>query len=58
MQTFKKIVLWLLALTFKVVIGKPCPVETPLYGGATLDGSPDEFMQYFAVTDEDLTRIT
>lgn len=37
---------------------QPCPKETPLFGGARLDGSGDEYMQYFAVADDDLTRIT
>lgn len=36
----------------------PCPAETPLYGGATLDGSPDEIMTYFAVDDDDQTIMT
>ena len=25
-----------------VTLANPCPVETPLYGGAKLDGSSDE----------------
>jgi len=36
----------------------PCPKETPLYGGAQLDGSSDEYEEYFVVADDDLTRIT
>ena len=32
--------LWLEKVT--VTLANPCPVETPLYGGATLDGSSDE----------------
>ena len=37
---------------------QPCPKETPLYGGAKLDKSPDEYEQYFVVADDDLTRVT
>lgn len=36
----------------------PCPMETPMYGGAILDGSDDEYEQYFVVDDDDLTRVT
>jgi len=37
---------------------QPCPMETPSYGGAELDGSPDEYDTYWAVTDDDLSRVT
>ena len=29
-----------------------------MYGGATLDGSPDEYMEYFVVDDDNFTRMT
>lgn len=35
----------------------PCPMETPMYGGAILDGSDDEYEQYFVVDDDDLTHF-
>ena len=41
-----------------VVRAQPCPAETPMYGGAQLDGSVDEYEEYWLVTDDDLTRIT
>ena len=44
--------------TFLGVQAQPCPAETPLYGGALLDGSADEYEQYFVVADDDLTRVT
>jgi len=44
--------------TFLGVGAQPCPAETPLYGGAVLDGSDDEYEQYFVVADDDLTRVT
>ena len=39
-------------------MAQPCPKETPPFGGATLDGSDDEYETYWAVTDDNLTRIT
>ena len=35
-----------------------CPVETPPFGGAILDGSPDEYETYIAITDDEYTRMT
>ena len=35
----------------------PCPKETELFGVVTLDGSPDEYETYFAVTDDDFTKM-
>jgi len=32
---------------------QPCSEETDMYGGATLDGSPDEYEEYFVVQDDD-----
>ena len=37
---------------------QPCPKETILFGGAKLNGSSDEYEQYFVVSDDDLTRVT
>ena len=34
----------------------PCPAETPLQG-APLKGTSDEYMTYFAVSDDDQTKI-
>ena len=43
-------------LIFELAVwAAPCPAETPLYGGALLDGSPDEWETYFAVEDDDLS---
>ena len=33
-------------------------METPLYGGSPIDGSPDEIETYWAVTDDDMARVT
>ena len=44
-------------IAMKLTWAAPCPAETPLYGGAILDGSADEYMTYFAVNDDDLTII-
>lgn len=35
-----------------------CPVETPPFGGAVLDGSSDEYETYIAITDDEYTRMT
>ena len=40
-----------------LVKAQPCPLETEPFGGAPLDGSADEYEQYWAVTDDDLARI-
>ena len=45
-------------ITSSLVSAQPCPKETPLYGGAKLDKSDDEYEQYFVVADDDLTRVT
>ena len=37
---------------------QPCPKETTPFGGAPLDNSADELEVYWAVTDDDLSRIT
>ena len=40
------------------VMAQPCPVETDPFGSnKALDGSDDEYETYWAVTDDDLTRI-
>ena len=48
--------LWLKNVS--LTLAAPCPVETTLYGGATLNGSSDEVNEYFAVIDDDFTRVT
>ena len=58
MLTIRYLVLLVASIFVIGVRGAPCPAETELYGGAELDGSIDEYETYFAVTDDDLTRIT
>jgi len=48
----------LIGFISKLALAQPCPAETEMYGGATLDGSADEYEEYFVVADDDLTRIT
>ena len=57
LSNLSKIFISLLCVSIGVQAA-PCPVETAFYGGAMLDGSPDEYEQYFVVDDDDLTRVT
>ena len=51
----KSVIVMILIDIAKVTVANPCPVESPLYGGAILKGSSDEINQYFVVADDDFT---
>ena len=54
---------YLLVLATVLLLGtttkaQPCPVETDLWGATQGRAAAPNIMQYLAVTDDDLTRVT
>ena len=54
---------YLLVLNTVLLLGtttqaQPCPVETDLWGATQGRAAAPNIMQYLAVTDDDLTRVT
>lgn len=47
----------LLSLLLGLASSAPCPRETDMMGFADLNGSKDEYETYFAVDDDDLTKM-
>ena len=54
-RLIKSVIVMILIEIAKVTVANPCPVESPLYGGAILKGSSDEINEYFVVADDDFT---
>lgn len=43
-------------MSYQSALAVPCPAETALLG-ASIDGSSDEYMTYFAVLDDDSAQL-